>query len=86
MTAVKPRRAFTLLELIIVMTIILLIGAAAYPTIDGAYAYFKVTGAADGIKGAWARARARAIEDCVAYRFSIAPEKGRFRVAPDRAD
>jgi prepilin-type N-terminal cleavage/methylation domain-containing protein len=86
MTAVKPRRAFTLLEMIIVMTIILVIGAAVYPTIDSGYAYFKTTGAADSVKAAWARARARAIEDCVPYRFSVDYSQRRFRVAPDRAD
>jgi len=76
----------TLLELVIVMTIILLVGAAFYPSIDSAYGYFKVTGASDAIKSAWSRARARAIEDNVAYRFSVASERGSYRIAPDRAD
>jgi prepilin-type N-terminal cleavage/methylation domain-containing protein len=82
----STRTAFTLLELILVMALIVSLMAIGYPMIESSYAYVKVTAAADTVKGAWARARARAIEDCIAYRFSIAPEQGRFRIAPDRAD
>jgi hypothetical protein len=68
------------------MAVIVLITAIGYPTLDSMYGYFKVTAAADTVKGAWARARGKAIEDGIAYRFSVVPERSRFRIAPDRAD
>jgi prepilin-type N-terminal cleavage/methylation domain-containing protein len=86
MAATASRAGYTLLELIVVMAILVMLGAVIYPSLEDSYGQFKVTGAADDIKGAWAEARARAIEDCMPYRFAVIPNTTHFRVAPDRAE
>ena len=68
------------------MTIMVMMSVAAYSSFDGIMAYVRKNGAADSIKGAWAQARARAIEDGIPYRFSIIPGTTRYRVAPDKAE
>ena len=79
----RRRTGFTLLELMLVMAIIVIMGAIAYPSIDNYFGYFKLSGAADSLKGSWSQARARAIHDGVPYRFSIIPGTNHYRVAPD---
>jgi prepilin-type N-terminal cleavage/methylation domain-containing protein len=82
----QSRDGYTLLEILLVMAIIIMIGAVAYPSIDSWYGSFKVQGGADAVRGAWAEARERAIQDGIAYRFAVVPGSTHFRVAPDRAD
>ena len=85
--ATKPARTgFTLLELTLVMAIIVMTAAISYPLAESGYVHFKLTGATDAVKGAWAQARARAIEDGVPYRFSVVKGGRHFRVAPDQAE
>src|SRR4051812_21149897 len=84
MAAVNPRRAYTLLELLLVMAIIVMISAIAYPAMDSYFSYVKVTAAADSVRGAWSQARARSIQDGIPYRFSVAPGSTHYRVAPDQ--
>jgi prepilin-type N-terminal cleavage/methylation domain-containing protein len=79
------RRGFTLLEVILVMTVIVLLAAMALPSIETMYGDVKVTAAADQIRGRWADARTKAIEEGRPYRFSTQPD-GKFRIAPDAAD
>jgi prepilin-type N-terminal cleavage/methylation domain-containing protein len=80
------RRAFTLLEVALVLAVILVLAAIAVPSIDSMYADVKLTAATDMIRARWADARARAIEEGRAYRFAVMPGQGNFRVAPDTAD
>jgi len=80
------RTAYTLLELVLVLAIIIIIGAVAYPSIEASYGYFKVQAAADAVKGAWAQARERAIRDGIPYRFAVIPGTNHFRLAPDSPD
>src|SRR5438105_14721693 len=77
------RRGFTLLEVTLVMAVIVLLAAMAYPSLEAMYADIRLTAAADQIRAAWADARARAIEDGQPYRFAVLPQDGRYRVAPD---
>jgi prepilin-type N-terminal cleavage/methylation domain-containing protein len=86
MATSRSRSAYTLMEMIVVMAIIVMLGAAIYPSLEDSYDHFKVTAAADAVKGAWAEARARAIEDCMPYRFAVVPGTPRFRVAPDKPE
>ena len=86
MTHATSRSGFTLLEVILVMTIIVMISAAVYPSFDSIIAYARENGAADSIKGAWAQARAKSIEDGVPYRFAVIPNTTRYRVAPDKPE
>ena len=64
------RTAYTLIELVVVMAIIVMISAVAYPSLEDSYDHFKVTGAADAVKGRLGRGPRRAIEDCMPYRFA----------------
>jgi prepilin-type N-terminal cleavage/methylation domain-containing protein len=82
MTRAAPRPAFTLLEVLLVVAILLILGAAAYPTLNGMWGDVKVKAAADQVQGAWVEARAAAIEDGRSYKFGVQKETGKFRVAP----
>jgi prepilin-type N-terminal cleavage/methylation domain-containing protein len=82
----RRRPGVTLLELLLVMAILLALGAVAYPTLSAMYGDVRVKAAADEVRGAWTEARARAIEDGRAYRFSVQPESGKYRVAPDAGE
>jgi len=83
MTRAAPRPAFTILELLLVMTILIIIAGVAYPTLSAMYGDARVKAAADQVRGTWVEARARAIEDGRAYRFGVQANTGKFRVAPD---
>src|SRR5205823_247476 len=82
----QPRRAFSLFELLLVIALIVLLAAIAYPTLDGALATFRITEAADMVRACWADARAHAMNEGQAYRFAVLPGQGNFRVAPDSPD
>ena len=87
MTRTRARRAgFTLLEVILVAALLLMLTALAVPSIERMYGDMKLDAAADQIRGRWADARARAMEEVRPYVFAVAPGEARFRVAPDRAD
>jgi prepilin-type N-terminal cleavage/methylation domain-containing protein len=79
----KPRGAYTLFELLLVLVLLVLLAAIAYPTLDGLLATFRMTEAADMVRANWADARAYAMNEGRPYRFAIVPGKGNFRVAPD---
>lgn len=79
-------RGFTILETLLVLALIIIIAAVAVPSIDAMYSDVKLTAAADTVRGKWADARARAVEDGIAYRFSVVPLTGKFKVAPDAGD
>ena len=81
-----PRRGFTILETLLVLALILIIAAIAIPSIDSMYSDVKLTAAADMVRGTWADARARAVEDGIAYRFAVVPQQGRFKLSPDADD
>jgi prepilin-type N-terminal cleavage/methylation domain-containing protein len=77
------RRAFTLLEMVLVLAITVILLSLAYPSFTSMQRSYRLEGAADAAKGGMASARAQAIEEGRPYRFAIVPGKGNFRVAPD---
>jgi len=77
------RSAYTLLEMMAAMAVVLIVAAASVPSVQGFFGSFKVNGAVDSVRGAWAQARARAIEEGRPYRFSVIPDTGYYRLAPD---
>jgi Tfp pilus assembly protein FimT len=79
----RSRPAYTLMEIILVMTILIILGAVAIPSFDGMSGDTKVRGAGDDVRSAWAQARARAIETGLPHRFAAQDGAGKFRVAPD---
>jgi prepilin-type N-terminal cleavage/methylation domain-containing protein len=79
----KRRSAYTLLEMMAAMAVVLIVAAASVPSVQGFFGTFKVNGAVDSVRAAWAQARGRAIEEGRPYRFSIIPDTGYYRLAPD---
>jgi Tfp pilus assembly protein FimT len=77
------RRAATLFELILVVLILVVVAALAVPSLQSMYGAHKLNGAVDSVRGAWAEARARAMEENRPYRFAVQPDGSAFRVAPD---
>ncbi len=82
-TVAKPRSAYTLLELILVLALLGILAALTLPTMSTVYSDLRAKAAADTVRAAWAEARARAVNDARPYRFSLALDYGNFRVAPD---
>jgi prepilin-type N-terminal cleavage/methylation domain-containing protein len=80
------RHGYTLFELVLVLAVLVLLSAIAYPSLKAMYGHYKMTGAVDTVRGAWAQARAHAIEEGRPYRFAIVPGTGQYRVAPDQPD
>jgi len=79
----KTRKAYTLFELIMVLAIILVISALAYPSLTSSQSQTKGTASADSVKAAWTSARAQAMKENRPYRFAVVWNKGNYRVAPD---
>jgi prepilin-type N-terminal cleavage/methylation domain-containing protein len=79
----RNRRAFTLLELILVLAILVILGALAYPSIEGMYGGVRLRAGADALRGALAGARSHAMDEGRPYRFCVMPSRGNYRVAPD---
>jgi prepilin-type N-terminal cleavage/methylation domain-containing protein len=79
------RSAYTILEVMLVLAIIVLLAAIAFPSIETMYGDVRLNAAADQIRARWADARTQAIEEGRPYRFAVQTD-GRFRVAPDTAE
>jgi prepilin-type N-terminal cleavage/methylation domain-containing protein len=82
MTVRAARPGYTLTELVLVLALIVLLAAMAYPSLDAMYADLKVQAAADEVRAAWVTARTQAVNEGRAYRFAVIPNGDRFRVAP----
>jgi Tfp pilus assembly protein FimT len=79
-----PRRdGYTLMELLLVMTILIILGIAIVPTIAGAYGNTRQKAAADLIRSRVVEGRAKAMEQGIWYRLAVNEDKTRIRLAPD---
>ena len=54
----QRRRAYTLVEVTLVLALMVILGAIGYPSIDAMYAGVKVEGASDSVRAAWSEAGA----------------------------
>src|SRR5262245_60922960 len=77
------RTAFTLLELLLVMAVLVALAAITYPSLEPMYRQYRMSAAADQLKAGLLHARAQAVEEGRPYVFAILPGKGNFRVAPE---
>jgi Tfp pilus assembly protein FimT len=77
------RRGLTLLEILLVITLIIMISAVAYPSLSALYMDTRVKAAADQVREEWTVARSHAIEGGMHYRFAVQSGTGKYRVAPD---
>lgn len=82
----RVRPAYTLLELVLVLAILVMLGGLAYPSIQGAYGGVRLRAGADSLRSALALARAHAMDEGRTYRFAVMPGQGNYRVAPDSSD
>jgi type II secretion system protein H len=82
-----PRRsAFTLLELILVLAIIVMVLAVAYPSLDSMVTDARLKAGADHLRARFAEARSHAILSNQPYVFSVKPGESGYRLAPDTSD
>src|SRR5262245_32030612 len=86
MTARKRRSGYTLFEVVLVCAVMLIGTSLFVPSLRSMHGSYKLNGAVDTMRTAFAQARARAIEDSRPYRVSIEPDGSHYRVAPDQAD
>lgn len=86
MTRPSARSGYTLLEVLLVMTIMVSLLAIAGPTMTAMYGDIRVKAAADQVREAWTDCRAYSIDEGRAYRFAVQPNTGKFRLAPDAAE
>jgi prepilin-type N-terminal cleavage/methylation domain-containing protein len=79
----RNRTAFTLLEIMLVLVLLLVAASLTLPMIGSMYQSAKVRAAADAVRAALLQARAHAMNEGRDYRFSVLPGGIAFRVAPD---
>lgn len=79
----KNRHAFTLMELVLVLAIIVIAAAISVPVLGTLLADTRITASGDAVRGKLAETRARAIEDGVAWRFAFLPNTGVYQLAPE---
>jgi hypothetical protein len=79
----RKRRAYTLLEVILTMCVLVVAAGVSFPVISGMYGQHRIRAGTDGIRAGFVYARSQAAEEGRRYRFSVVLDKGNFRVAPD---
>jgi prepilin-type N-terminal cleavage/methylation domain-containing protein len=76
------RRAFSLLEVSLVLALLVLIGAIVYPRLDGLLADRRLRSAADQLRADFTRARVAAMESGRAHAMQFESATGRYVVIP----
>jgi hypothetical protein len=77
------RGGYTLFELVLVLALLVVAAALAFPLIEPMISENHVTASRDMVRARWAEMRGRAMAEGRAYRFAVTENTGRFRVAPD---
>ena len=78
----KMRTGITLLEIIIVMTIIVVLGALAVPSIGRSFSGQKLSKAADLVRNKLAQARVRSMRTGKIHAFFYLNQSAQYKVAP----
>ena len=78
--SLRARRGVTLLELMLVLVVLVLIGALAWPALDRPFAAQRLRYAGDQVRTAWARARNQAMTSGETCLFYYQPGGGQFYV------
>ncbi|MER3415979.1 MAG: hypothetical protein C4297_07180 [Gemmataceae bacterium] len=76
------RRAFTLVELLLVLAIVALVAGMSAPYFQGWFEDYRLRQSVEELRTLWTRARARAMEEGRAYRFGWDAASGSYRLAP----
>jgi type II secretory pathway pseudopilin PulG len=73
-------RAFTLVEVLLVLVLLVMIGAISVPVMTGSFEREKVMNAGDVVRSAWSKARLTAMETGQPHVFRCELKAGRFHV------
>jgi len=76
------RRAVTLFELLLVLTLLVLLGALAWPTIEGTFIVSRLRSAADQIRAAWSDAQLESMRSGTPHLFRYEPDARKYSVSP----
>jgi Tfp pilus assembly protein FimT len=79
-TEFRARRAYSVLELMLVLALIVILGAFAYPELRGPIARQRLKSAAEVIRGAWNNARSSAMTTGEIHLFRYESGSGLFQV------
>jgi prepilin-type N-terminal cleavage/methylation domain-containing protein len=86
-TAQTDRTGFTLLELMLVLSLLVFLAAISWPSVGLPLANQALRSAADEVRTAWARARVAAMSSGYTYVFRYTPDGNRYtiecQVAPE---
>ncbi|MFO0790252.1 MAG: prepilin-type N-terminal cleavage/methylation domain-containing protein [Pirellulales bacterium] len=74
------RHGLTLIEVVLVLSLLVIISAVSMPYLDGAFSRAHLSGASDMVRGAWAQARLQAMESGEAQVFRCEPKGSRFQL------
>lgn len=86
MPRATPRSAFTIIELMVVLAIVVLLAAMALPSLSGLKGNAEQQATVDQLRGRIADARGLAMQEAVPYRLALSSDGRRIRVAPDTTD
>ncbi|MEA1952541.1 MAG: hypothetical protein U9N87_14265 [Planctomycetota bacterium] len=75
-------RAVTLVEVLLVLVVLTLIAATAWPALERSFANQRLRDAADLVRAEWAAARAEAMRLGAARQFHYTPEEQTYWVDP----
>ena len=74
------RRALTLLELLLTMSLLVALMALAWPALDGPLAHQRLRSAADQVRAKWGQARVQAMSSGRTYLFRCVAEGDRYMI------
>jgi hypothetical protein len=76
----RPRSAFTILEMLLVITVIVMAVGVIVASIDGLREAYRLPRAADDLRAVLAGLRARAMDEAATFEFSFEPDSSKYRV------
>jgi prepilin-type N-terminal cleavage/methylation domain-containing protein len=74
------RPAFTLLEVMLVLALMVVMAAIVWPAFDKPFASQRLHSAGDMVKAEWMRTRVRAMTTGLTHAFRFQPETGQFQI------
>jgi len=80
--AVHFRSAFSLLEVLLVLSLLVVMGSLSWPALQRSFANQRLQAGADTLQICWARARLNAIKNQTPYLFQCVLGENRYRLIP----
>lgn len=77
---VARHNGLTLVELILVLTLLVILGAVSVPLLGGSFSRAGLQSASDLLRGAWSRGRLAAMQTGQTYVFRFEPRGGRYQI------